>query len=469
MGLAIGGVAMKHKSLFKKSMVFMIVPMVILSLLLMVVAKVVIENYFRDDSYNILQRALDTQSNATDLDQALSNFKAGKVPTKESDFMGRWNPSLIPKKSVQTSYIIEVDTNQFKIIGDSQTVETLELDKIIGNEVWPLKGESSLDNESIFYAISPVVSVRGLRLSETNSVYQIAYISEQYSSDLSKVVIRIFLVAMGVFMVIVSLILWYVFKHVTKRLGNLEQGATNIGQGYFEGNLSVEPFDEIGRLGGAMNHMSRQLELIQEEQGDHFQMISHELKTPIMVMQGYLDGLIHHQYPKGSKEASYKVLHEELNKLQRLTQDIILVNKLTYLSKNKVEMTELSLRVLFEEANQRMNLNGKITLDIEGDLVLVGDKDSWIRVVENLMSNNLRYAQSKIHISLNQNITIHNDGPAIETHLLEKIGKPFVKGPKGGSGLGMTILKNILNLYHFTLHLDNDQEGVVYTIKKQDK
>ncbi len=471
MGLDIDGAVMKNKSLLTKSMLLIVVPILMASILLIVVSKFVIKDYFREESFKTLQReVLSFDNTAASLPSNLEDEKTIPPSKRSGSQPLRWSPNLVPNKSVQTSFIVRVEDNQFRVIGKDDSLDRFELDQINGNDTWPLEGEISIESETVFYSIVPVdnvESIKRLNLPISKEVYHMAYISETYSADLSKVVINVFLIGIGILLAVVSCILFYVFKHMIKRLHLLEKGSTAIGKGVLSTRLAVEPYDEIGRLGDAMNRMSRQLELIQEEQADQFQMISHELKTPIMVMQGYVDALLHEQYPNGTKEASYEILNKELFKLEKLTQDIIILNKLEYLAKNNVEMINLSLQKIFTEAAERMNLEKSVEIIINGEMNLVGDLESWVRVIENLLSNNLRYAKTLITVELSDAIIIKNDGPQIEEHLLSKVKKPFVKGKQGGSGLGLTIVTNILKLYHFQLEIKNYENGVEYIIQKE--
>jgi signal transduction histidine kinase len=469
---ATDGVGMKNKSLFRKNMLLIIVPILVISMMLIMVTNTVIKRYFREESYDSLYRAIADSRNIENADTLVSDEMESKPPLAGGRIPGsKWSAHLVPNKSVRTSFIVSVEDGQFYVLGQDDALEgRFELEQIVGNDSWPVEGETTIETETVFYSIAPVENmetINRLGVSSSENLYYIAYISESYSADLSKVVMKVFIVGLGVLLVIVTLILFYVFKHITRRMGTLEQGAAAIGKGNFAMRLIIEPYDEIGRLSDAMNRMSIQLELNQEEQADHFQMISHELKTPIMVMQGYLDALIHHQYPSGTREATYRVLEEELNKLNLLTQDIVLLNKLDYLSKNKVEMIDLSLRTLFTEMAERLNVEKSVVIEVLGDMTFIGDEDSWRHVVENLLTNHLRYAESIITVTLDKSISIRNDGPPIEEHLLPKIKQPFVKGKSGRSGLGLAIVSNILKLYHFELDIKNSNDGVIYLITRE--
>jgi len=208
------------------------------------------------------------------------------------------------------------------------------------------------------------------------------------------------------------------------------------------------------------------LGIIQDEQAENFQMISHELKTPIMVMQGYIDALIHDQYPNGTKESTFRILVDELSKLENLTKDILFLNKVEYFARNNIVLTDIVLSELFKEVTTRLNKDSSINIVISGEHKLVGDRESWVRIIENIISNQLRYAKTKIDINLSSVIKIKNDGKHIEGQLLDKIKKPFIKGKAGRSGLGLTIIEQILKLYDYELNIDNHRDGVEYIIRK---
>ena len=91
----------------------------------------------------------------------------------------------------------------------------------------------------------------------------------------------------------------------------------------------------------------------------------------------------------------------------------------------------------------------------------------------NLLDNSLRYASSKIVITLQDNLLeVYNDGDNIEDDRLDKLFKPYEKGNKGNFGLGLSIVKKVVETYGYNVTGENLNDGVVfriYTTRKMKK
>ncbi len=464
MDLAIDGVVMKNKSLFARSMLLIIIPTTVISLLIMLGLQSVIKDYFREDSYKRLDNELrrfadvsDNQFNPIDKG-SVKDRNILTVPIK-----------VLPSKDINSTYVLKKSDGSYEIINREIDFLDAVIESIENSETLPLRGETVFKGETVFYAVSEynqLISQKRLSSDDIVNAYYVSYISEKYSIELTQNVMLTFAIGLSVILLIVVTILFFVFKSIGNRLRHLENGTKQIGEGDFNTTISTTPTDEIGRLGEAMNRMGRQLALIQEEQAENFQIISHELKTPIMVMQGYMDALIHHQYPNGTAEASYDIIMKEITKLEKLTKNLILLNKSDYLARNNVKMQTLKIEEMFLTAAEMLN-NKNLEIILNGEHHITGDYESWMRVIENILTNQVRYAKSRIIINLSDGIVIENDGEHIDSFVLSNIKKPFVKGEEGRSGLGLTIINNTLKLYHYDLFIENIEKGVRYMITKE--
>jgi len=94
-----------------------------------------------------------------------------------------------------------------------------------------------------------------------------------------------------------------------------------------------------------------------------------------------------------------------------------------------------------------------------------GVYDYFFSAFSNIVDNMLRYAKTTIQITLKHNIlTFENDGEPIEEKLIETLFKPYEKGPKGQFGLGLSIVKRTMDLFHFSIEVYNTKEGVGFKI-----
>ena len=98
----------------------------------------------------------------------------------------------------------------------------------------------------------------------------------------------------------------------------------------------------------------------------------------------------------------------------------------------------------------------------------VGTVENWETILDNLLSNFIRYATTTIKITAKQNkLILYNDGDNIDNDFLEGIFTPFRKGIKGEFGLGLSIVKKTLNLMNYDIVIVNEKEGVSFIITKR--
>ena len=97
----------------------------------------------------------------------------------------------------------------------------------------------------------------------------------------------------------------------------------------------------------------------------------------------------------------------------------------------------------------------------------VGTVENWETILDNLLSNFIRYATTTIKITAKQNkLILYNDGDNINSDFLDGIFTPFRKGIKGEFGLGLSIVKKTLNLMNYDIVIVNEKVGVSFIITK---
>ena len=97
-----------------------------------------------------------------------------------------------------------------------------------------------------------------------------------------------------------------------------------------------------------------------------------------------------------------------------------------------------------------------------------GSKENWETILDNLLSNFMRYTDKTIRITVKQNkLYLYNDGEPIDKDFLEVIFTPFRKGIKGEFGLGLSIVKKTLNLMDYDILIRNEKKGVSFIMSRQ--
>ena len=94
-----------------------------------------------------------------------------------------------------------------------------------------------------------------------------------------------------------------------------------------------------------------------------------------------------------------------------------------------------------------------------------GSANMWEAIIDNILSNFMRYAKNKIKITVkNKKIILYNDGENINENVLNNIFTPYEKGVKGVFGLGLSIVKKTLHLLDYDIMIENVKDGVRFII-----
>ncbi|ERI94968.1 ATPase/histidine kinase/DNA gyrase B/HSP90 domain protein [Clostridiales bacterium oral taxon 876 str. F0540] len=262
-----------------------------------------------------------------------------------------------------------------------------------------------------------------------------------------------------------------VAQFIAKPLKELEAFTKKIARKDWKEPIVVRSEDEIGSLAASMNQMQKELKKADEEEKTFLQSISHDLKTPVMVIMSHADAIIDGVYID-SVENTAEIIRDEAIGLEKKIKQILYLNTLDYVLENNSEDTEVNLKELILHITSRFEVvNSKIdwNLDLK-DVIVNGNLDKVKVAVENILENGLRYAKEKISVSLSRMedfalLEIYNDGPNIDSKHIEHIFDNMYKDKTGNFGLGLAITKKIIDFYGGEIKAVNREHGVSFIIK----
>ncbi len=261
-------------------------------------------------------------------------------------------------------------------------------------------------------------------------------------------------------------------NNIAKPLKQLEGYTKQIANKEWEHDLDLKSEDEIGRLAKAMKEMKESLKLADEEEKKFLQSISHDLKTPVMVIMSYAQAIIDGMY-EDSAEESAAIIKNEAVRLEKKIKQVLYLNTLDYVLDNDKEKEDVYLdRLLSYLVSNFQAVNPDLTWDLNIEAkpaVMIGNPDRIRVSIENILENQLRYAKETVQVALKDSgsswqIEIMNDGPLISEKDLNQIFKSLYKGHKGNFGLGLSITNKIVNFYHGTIKVENRNGQVCFTI-----
>lgn len=248
-------------------------------------------------------------------------------------------------------------------------------------------------------------------------------------------------------------------------LQQLKNRAGELARRQFSGRLTINTGDELEELADTFNEMADQLAEYDRVQKEFFQNASHELKTPLMSVQGYAEAMREGVIPPEEAEQSLEIIIRESRRMKALVDEFIYLSKMETLKEN-YNFEPVSLDDAVREAVhsvQSLALDKGITIDttvVPDNSTILGDPEKIHRLLLNILSNALRYARKYVTININgPTITIEDDGPGFKADELEKVFDPFYRGENGGSGLGLSISRAIVDKHRGTISAGENPTG----------
>ena len=215
----------------------------------------------------------------------------------------------------------------------------------------------------------------------------------------------------------------------------------------------------------------RDIEKEAERQQTFFQNASHELKTPLMAIQGYAEGIQAGVMDTGS---AAEVVLAESDRMTELVDELLDISKID-MGRQPLTLSEMDVRELLYDSMRAVEpiaAGGGITItpDFPETPVMVSCDDTRLRrAVTNILSNGVRYARSQLRLTCRADkrhvtIRIQDDGDGIAEEDLPHIFDRFYMGKSGKSGIGLALTKEIIHLHKGTIRAYNGDGGAVFEI-----
>ena len=215
----------------------------------------------------------------------------------------------------------------------------------------------------------------------------------------------------------------------------------------------------------------RDIEKEAERQQTFFQNASHELKTPLMAIQGYAEGIQAGVLDTGS---AAEVILAESDRMTELVEELLDISKID-MGRQQLALSEADIRELLYDSLRAVEPAAAgsgiaIVPDLPETPVTVSCDDTRLRrAVTNILSNGVRYARSQLRLTCRADkrhvtIWIQDDGDGIAAEDLPHIFDRFYMGKNGKSGIGLALTKEIIHLHKGTLRAYNGETGAVFEL-----
>ena len=353
--------------------------------------------------------------------------------------------------------------------------------QIMYMEIW-----GQLDNKNYFIVRTPMESIRD-----------------------SAAISNRFYLYVGLGMALAGAVLaWLVTGRMTRPLRELTALSRKMAELDFDTRYTSGGKDEIGVLGCNFNRMSEQLEHtiselktannqlqrdirqkteIDEMRKEFLANVSHELKTPIALIQGYAEGLQDNITEDAESRQFYcDVIVDEANKMNRLVQKLLTLNQLEF-GTDQVVMERFDLAAVIRGVVESSRIlieqkEAKVQLQMEESMPVWGDEFKVEQVITNYLTNGLNHLDGERILTISctheggrVRTSVLNTGSPIPEEDLEKIWVKFYKVDKartrayGGSGIGLSIVKAIMESMNQEYGVRNREDGVEFWFTLEEK
>ena len=294
--------------------------------------------------------------------------------------------------------------------------------------------------------------------------------------DIMNPIVWVSLVCAGVTLVIGILLM----RRVVNPLSEVIAAAESVSVGNLKTRIAVRKSqDDLGSLVAHFNHMTETLEKNDTERRAMLADIAHELRTPLSVLRGRLEGIVDGVYTPN--EVNIAQALEETYLLERLVEDLRLLtlaeSRQLHFELKETNLTELLEKTKILFAPQAASKSIRLILDSKHpDAVALIDSQRMEQVIGNLIGNSLRYVPGggRITLELDQNessavIKIYDNGPGVPEEEIPMIFERFWRGEKsrarvtGGAGLGLAISKQLIEAMGGKISAANRPEGGLET------
>ena len=282
---------------------------------------------------------------------------------------------------------------------------------------------------------------------------------------------------------------YFITERIVHPLKNMTRAAKSFAKGDFSERIAVNGRDEVSELALAFNNMAESLENLESMRNSFLANVSHDLRTPMTTISGFIDGIISGAIPEEQHEHYLGVISAEVHRLSRLVNQLLDISRLESGDRKfnftDFDVAEVSRLILlsFEQKIDEKHLDVEFFAE-EDTMSVNADKDAIYQIIYNLCHNAIKFSSDggKFAINITRasgkrvKISIYDQGQIISDEDAKHIFDRFYKTDKSrgldksGVGLGLYICKTIIDAHGETIKHEPHNDGCEFwfTLKEGD-
>lgn len=328
-------------------------------------------------------------------------------------------------------------------------------------------------------AASGTVAEAGYPVIFQGRVVRVIVYSDPVSDAVRNVeTVRHEILVAGAIALVLALVGGYaVARLLTRRVKRLEQAVDRVASGEFERPIPVDSTDEIGQLAVAFNQMQRQLSQLDLARKKFIATASHELRTPIFSLGGFVELLEDEDLDAETRARFLEQVREQVERLRKLSVDLLDLSKLEAgsleLRPESVDLGELTRSVSGEFEPTLAQHDSHLELRLARRIDAVCDPVRVAQIIRILIDNALTHTPPGTRITVTAvrddgqvRMAVRDDGTGIDESAVPRIFEPFFTADDAqGSGLGLAIASELAERMSGRLSVSSDARQTVFTLE----
>lgn len=325
-------------------------------------------------------------------------------------------------------------------------------------------GYTSKEKKTVGELVTEKSYLSAVKLSGDGNYYVLSY----NLIDSESVVIGNLVQSISVSVFVVFLLgfaaCYIISYHMITPLKDMSRAAKRFAKGDFNARVTVKGQDEIAELATAFNNMAQSLSELEEQRSSFLANVSHDLRTPMTSISGFIDGILDGTIPPENRDHYLNIVSVEIKRLSRLVRTLLDLSRIQCGERKftmvNFDVSEMAMMILFSFETQIEAKKLEIEFDGAEKIYVLADSDAIHQVLYNLIDNAVKfsYESGVLRVKLvehdkNVSIEVYNEGKGIPASDLPHVFDRFYKADKSrgldktGVGLGLFIVKAILQAH----------------------
>lgn len=472
-----------HQSLFTKFLSVFVAMVLICFLLLGVTLGVFLSNYWSSQKEQLLS------SNAKNIASTTSSVLSSRIQTDASGSIAMIcsNLSMISDAISADIYITDTSGNIIlckDVITQNYSISNNGRCSLHGGYTIPQEVIDEAEKGDYFakttlngvYMKKQLVAAEPVKVGEETAavVFAVAPMTAGFASYATNI-LKMFVFACLMAFSVGFIAVYFLTASLIKPLHDMSEATKAYAEGDFSPRVKVKGDDELAELVRAFNKMASDLSLLESSRRSFVANVSHELKTPMTTIGGFIDGILDGTIPESRQKHYLSIVSDETKRLSRLVTAMLNMSKIEAgelkLSPKAFDISAEIFNVLlsFEQIIERKHIEIS-GLDRLHSVTVTADEDMIHQVIYNLVDNAVKFTENgtiSVFVDDDENATlikVVNTGAGISSEEREKIFERFYKVDKSrsydvkGAGLGLYICKTIVEMHGGSIGC-NSEEG----------